>query len=265
MLGVLHLDSQERINAFTEKDLSLVRAMSHQTALVIQNLKLIQDVQKEVRIREGLGRFLPPHVVNRVMTTGENQIRKGGRQTTGTIMFADIRGFTEFSERCSPQEVVDLLNDFFERLVEVVFKFDGVLDKYIGDCLMAAFGTLPNQNDPIFSAVAAALGCIEAVEEMNAERIRVGKQAVKIGIGLHSGQMVSGFIGSSQRLEYTCIGDTVNTASRICSLAKDNEVLISAYTYFQVHSRIHAVCHTENMKLKGKKSTITLYKVTAIQ
>jgi adenylate cyclase len=188
----LHLDSQDRINAFADKDLQLVKSISNQTAIAIENCKLLQDIEKEVQVRENLGRFLPPHVVDRCIDRGEEPIRKGGRQTHGTILFADIRGFTELSEKKSPQEVVDLLNDFFERLVQIVFKYDGVLDKYIGDCLMAAFGTLPGQeeNAPL-KAVLAAMEFRKAIDEMNEDRQRLGKEPVSIGVGLNTGQLTA--------------------------------------------------------------------------
>ena len=188
--GILHLDSQDRLNSFAEKDLALVKAISNQTAIALENCKLLQDIEKELKIRDTLGRFLPPHVVDRCITRGEEPLRRGGRQTEGTILFADIRGFTQMSEKSSPQEVVELLNDFFERLVKIVFKYDGVLDKYIGDCLMAAFGTLPDQEDAVYNAVCAALEFKEAVREMNEERQKQGKEPISIGVGLNTGKVV---------------------------------------------------------------------------
>jgi adenylate cyclase len=256
--GILHLDSQDRLNSFAEKDMALVRAIGNQTAVALENCKLLQDIENEAMIREALGRFLPPHVVDRCVQSGEEPIRKGGRMIEGTILFADIRGFTAMSERSSPQEVVDLLNDFFERLVKIVFKYNGVLDKYIGDCLMAAFGTLPDQEDAEYNAVCAALEFKEAIAEMNFERELQGKEPLSIGVGLNTGNLVAGYIGSSQRLEYTCIGDTVNTASRICSMAEDNEVLISEFTYEKVKDRIECGFHAKKV-FKGKSTETSVY------
>lgn len=200
----------------------MVKAISNQAAIALENCRLIKDIETEVVIRENLGRFLPPHVIDKVIETGEEPFQRGGRTCNGTIIFADIRGFTRMSESSSPQEVVDLLNDFFERLVKIVFKYDGVLDKYIGDCLMAAFGTLPGQQDPVYNAVCASLEFKTAIREMNAERATKNKAPIVVGIGINTGPLIAGYIGSSQRLEYTSIGDTVNTASRICSQAVEN-------------------------------------------
>jgi adenylate cyclase len=113
--GILHLDSRNRINAYSNKDLSLVKAIGAQTAMVIENMNLIKEVENKARITEQLSRFLPPHVVDR-MTNRSEIIRKGGREMKGTVVFADIRGFTNLSERSQPMEVVNLLNEYFERV-----------------------------------------------------------------------------------------------------------------------------------------------------
>jgi adenylate cyclase len=113
--GILHLDAKNRINSFSSKDLSLVKAISNQTAIVIENMNLIKEVEAKAKMTEQLSRFLPPHVVDR-MTTRSDMIRTGGREMVGTIIFADIRGFTKLSEKSNPMEVVNLLNDYFERV-----------------------------------------------------------------------------------------------------------------------------------------------------
>ncbi|KAI3645449.1 hypothetical protein MP228_008377 [Amoeboaphelidium protococcarum] len=263
--GILHLDSQNKINAFAEKDLQLVKSIANQAAIALENCKLIKDIEKEVTIRENLGRFLPPHVIDKVISTGEEPVKKGGRHTKGTILFADIRGFTRLSEDRSPQEIVDLLNDFFERLVKIVFKYDGVLDKYIGDCLMAAFGTLneePDERD-VRNAVCAAMEFKVAISEMNMDRVNNGKEPISIGVGLNTGGLIAGYIGSSQRLEYTSIGDTVNTASRICSMASSNQVLISQNTYNEVSKYVDAR-FVDKKLFKGKTEEVAVYEVVNI-
>ncbi|KAJ3033092.1 hypothetical protein HDV00_006737 [Rhizophlyctis rosea] len=264
--GILHLDSHTRINSFSAKDLSLVKAVSNQTALAIENTILVKEVEMKARVEEQLSRFLPGHVVERLMEGGRKGgeiIRKGGRMTEGTIVFVDIRGFTNLSEKCGTGEVVNLLNDYFERLVKIVFKYEGVVDKYIGDALMAAFGTLDHETDSEYRAVAASLEFVQAIEEMNVGRVRDGKEAIKIGVGVNTGELLAGFIGSQQRLEYTCIGDTVNTSSRICSMASVNQVLISETTYRAVKGRVE-VESVGMRQFKGKQKEVMVYEATGL-
>lgn len=185
--GVLHLDSRSKVNAFSKKDLALVRAIANQAAVSIHNALLLQDIEDQIRMRETLGRFLPPHVMQKSVEKGTegDLLTSGGRNMIGTILFVDIRGFTRFSESLrtfalvstvgsvtdattlAPQEVVNLLNDFFERITNIIFAHDGVIDKFIGDCLMATFGTLEEEMDPVYNAVAAALEFASAVKNMN--------------------------------------------------------------------------------------------------
>ena len=218
---------------------------------------LLKEAEQKARITEQLRRFLAPHVVDKMLTRNDI-IKKGGREIQGTIVFADIRGFTQLSENCEPSEVVMLLNDYFERLVKIVFKYDGVVDKYIGDALMAVFGTLEDEVDAEYRATAASLEFIVAINEMNEERRRAGKEAIAIGVGINTGPLVAGFIGAAQRLEYTCIGDTVNTSSRICGMANVNQVLISEVTYEKVRDKIE--CQGVGIRqFKGKTKEVMVY------
>ncbi|KAI8800595.1 hypothetical protein BJ742DRAFT_840892 [Cladochytrium replicatum] len=261
--GILHLDSRDRINSFSSKDLSLVKTISNQTAMAIENNMLVKEVEAKARITEQLSRFLAPHVVDRMVHQSEI-IRKGGQIREGTIIFADIRGFTQLSENSTPSEVVNLLNDYFERLVRIVFKYDGVVDKYIGDALMATFGTLDEETDSEYRSVAAALEMKLAIKDMNIDRQRAGKEPVYVGVGVNTGELLSGFIGSSQRLEYTCIGDTVNTSSRICSMAARNQVLISEMTYEKVKNRVEAV-PVGMRQFKGKAKEVMVYEALSLK
>ncbi|KAL2916432.1 hypothetical protein HK105_203862 [Polyrhizophydium stewartii] len=262
--GILHLDSTDRITRFSNKDLSIVKAISNQTAIAIENSILMSEFEANARLNEQLSRFLAPQVVKKMANRSEI-IRRSGRQMVGTVIFVDIRGFTNFSERSEPVEVVHLLNDYFERLVRIVFRYNGVIDKYIGDALMAVFGTLDDDVDAEFRAVAAAFEFKKAVKDMNEDRKRQGKEdTISIGVGVNTGELVVGFIGSSQRLEYTCIGDSVNTSSRVCSMAKHDQVLISEFTYKYVADRIESVA-VGSRQFKGKQKEVLVYEVLAIK
>ncbi|KAI8848884.1 hypothetical protein BC829DRAFT_393256 [Chytridium lagenaria] len=258
--GILHLDSKDRMNnSFSSKDLSLVKAISNQTAVAIENSILIKEVEQKAKITEQLSRFLAPHVVDR-MTSRGNPIQRGGKELVGTIIFVDIRGFTNFSEKVGPMEVVNLLNDYFERLVRIVFKYEGIVDKYIGDALMAVFGTMEDETDSEYRSVAAALEFKETIREMNEERKRQGKDTISIGVGVNTGELIAGFIGSSQRLEYTCIGDTVNTSSRICDMSSRDQVLISEFTYECVKEWVVAE-QVGYRQFKGKTTEVSTIKL----
>ncbi|KAJ1564455.1 hypothetical protein HK405_014827 [Cladochytrium tenue] len=223
---------------------------------------LLKEVEQKAILTEQLSRFLAPHVVDK-MAKRANLVQTR-RKAVGTIIFADIRGFTNFSEAYGASEVVDLLNDYFDRLVRIVFKYEGVVDKYIGDALMAVFGTLEDETDPEYRSVAAALEFITAIADMNRERKVMGKHPISIGVGVNTGELVTGFIGCAQRLEYTSIGDTVNTSSRICSMAGKDEVLISETTYQAVRDWVN-VRPVGMRQFKGKTQEVMVYQAIGIR
>ncbi|KAJ2994947.1 hypothetical protein HDV02_001176 [Globomyces sp. JEL0801] len=237
--GILHLDSRERINSYSNKDISLIKAIGNQTAMVIENMNLMKEVEAKVKITEQLSRFLPPHVVDKMTSRSAQMIQKGGREMTGTVVFADIRGFTNLSEKLSPQEVVYLLNEFFERLVKIVFKYDGVVDKYIGDCIMSCFGTLEDEVDAEYRAVRAGIEFQKAVRDMNEERVRARKDPIEIGVG-------------------------INTAARICDFTEAEKVYISESTYELVKDRIH--CQPIGYhQFKGKVNEVMVYDAISVK
>jgi len=263
--GVMHIDSRQRIGAFSEKDLQLLGALAGQAAVSIANTRLIRKVEDDAKTRGQLSRFLPPHVVEQMVDGKGQPIIKGGRECDASVLFCDIRGFTAMSEAAGgPQDIVDLLNDYFERLVEIVFERHGVLDKFIGDALMAHWGTLDNDVDPTFNAVAAALDFRDAIREFNEEREADGKLPVGMGVGVNAGPLVAGYMGAKRRLEYTVIGDTVNTSSRLCGLAEPDQVLISEMTYQRIADRIEAR-YLGGRHVKGKEQGVEVYEALSIR
>lgn len=265
VLGIMHLDSRERVGAFTEKDLQILKAIATQTAVAIQNARLVRQIEEEARTRGQLQRFLPPHVVEEMVNGKGRAIQKGGRELDASVVFCDIRGFTSLSESSSAQEVVDLLNEYFERLVEVVFKRHGVLDKFIGDALMASWGTIGDEDvyDSTFNCVAAAIEFRDQIRDLNRERESVGQSAIMMGVGVNTGALVAGYMGSRRRLEFTVIGDTVNTASRVCGIADGDQVLISDATFRYVADRIEAR-YLGTRQVKGKEQEIGVYEAIRI-
>ncbi|EPZ32486.1 adenylyl cyclase [Rozella allomycis CSF55] len=223
---------------------------------------LIDKGKNESRFIDQMNRFLPPQIVEKMLNNDEF-INTEGSQRNGTVIFADIRGFTNMSEKSHPQEIVNLLNEYFERLVACVFKWGGLLDKYIGDALMATFGSLEAEEDSIFRAVAAACDMRQSMEEFNKHRKESGLEPVNVGIGVNTGPLIAGFIGCQQRLEYTCIGDTVNTASRICGKAAPGQVLISESTRAEICDQV--VCSFAGSHIfKGKEVEVKVFEVLEV-
>src|SRR4029077_6609036 len=141
------------------------------------------------------------------------------------------RGFTPMSEKRTAQEVVDMLNEYFELMVEMIFKHEGTLDKFVGDEIMALFGAPVAHPDHAYRAVKVAVEQMQALEEWNLVRVAEGEDPIRVGMGINTGEVVAGYLGSSKALEYTVIGDVVNTASRLCSRAGAGELVVSASTY----------------------------------
>lgn len=264
LLGVMHLDSLMATHVFQEHDLEMFTNIAGQAAMVVKNTLLRARLQDEAKTRVYLQRFLSPGLVDQVVG-GKFQLGHGGELRETTVLFSDIRGFTAMSESVKdPQVVVALLNDYFERMVDVLFRHRGTLDKYVGDALMALFGVpVPMSNAPL-AAVACALEMQRMVEIMNTERAVQGLFAVRIGIGIHTGPAVCGTIGSRKAMQYTAIGDTVNTCSRLCSLAKAGEIIISQETMAQIQSHAEAVT-LDPVQVKGKAELLQVYRVTALR
>lgn len=263
LLGIMHLDSQIATNAFDDKDLLIFTGIAQQAATAIQNARLAAKIEWEARTRAQFQRFFSPGMVQQ-MVEGKLKLDGVGESREVTIMFADIRGFTAMTEHADAHDIVKLLNNYFEVMVEVIFRYDGTLDKYVGDEIMALFGVPVSHADACTSAVECAVEMMVALDRFNADRAAQGMQPVQIGIGMNTGVCVYGALGSSKTLQYTVIGDTVNTASRLCSVAKAGEIIISEKTYRQVEHHIEAQ-PLPKVRVKGKEQELSIYRVTGIR
>jgi adenylate cyclase len=259
LLGVMVLDSQVAVNAFTEKDLQLTQMLANQAAVALQNSLYAKKLEEEALTRQRFQRLLSPAIAELVLS-GEVEVEKGGQSRETTVFFSDIRGFTSMSEAVQAQEVVNMLNEYFELMVEVIFKYEGTLDKFVGDEIMALFGSPVARPDDPYRAVKVAVEQMRVLEEFNRVRVSEREQPVNIGIGINTGDVVAGYIGSSKALEYTVIGDVVNTASRLCSLAKANEIIISHETSLRVKDYFN-LKELPPTQVKGKAQPMKVYRV----
>ena len=259
LFGIMVLDSQIAANAFQEKDLQLFQNVANQAAVAIQNSLYAKKLQQEALTRERFQRLLSPAIAEQVVS-GKVEVAKGGQLRETTVLFSDIRGFTSMSESRDAQDIVDMLNEYFEQMVEIVFRYEGTLDKFVGDEIMALYGAPVTHEDDAVRAVRTALDMLEVLEQWNRERSARGQVPVHIGIGINSGEVVAGYLGSSKALEYTVIGDSVNVGARLCSAAKPGQILVSEAT----ESRLHGLFDLREqppMALKGKSKPLRIYAV----
>ncbi len=248
--------------AYDAQDRLLLATLAQQFEKKLEQDELERSDAQAERARTALSRYVSQQVADTVLQ--EHFAFGDGKRQDVTLMFTDIRGFTRMSENMPPEEVVSLLNAYFTRMVRATFEFDGMLDKYIGDGMMVVFGAPVPRADHAWRAVQAALRMREELAEFNAERAAAGLPALKIGIGLHSGPCVVGNIGSELRLDFTAIGDTVNTASRVESLTKDHgaDILISSTTYEHVKDRV-VTRPIPGVAIRGREQALDLFALEA--
>ncbi|HTM19060.1 MAG TPA: adenylate/guanylate cyclase domain-containing protein [Kofleriaceae bacterium] len=263
LLGVMHLDSQIASNAFTEKDLQICIGMAAQAAIAIQNARLASRIEREAQTRAQISRLIPPALVEQVIK-GEVTLEKGGQLSDITMLYSDIRGFTAMSDGRPPKEVVNTLNEYFEVMVEVLFKHQGTLDKFVGDEIIGLFGAPIAMEDAAYKAVVCALEMMSALEEFNRTRQAENQPPIKIGVGINTGSVITGNIGSTRALQYTAIGDAMNVASRLVSLARPGEVIVSDTTFGLLGGRVDAVM-LPPVKVKGKADEQKILRVTALK
>lgn len=218
---------------------------------------MIKGLKERDFIRNTFGRYVTKQVAEAILN---GRLQLGGERRHVTVLISDIRNFTHMSEKLPPEEVVDFLNKYFEKMVDVVVKYEGTLDKFIGDAILAVFGAPISHQDDARRAVLAALEMREELTKFNEGRCRENKEPIRIGIAIHTGEVVAGNIGSEVRTEYTVIGDTVNLTSRMEKLNKElkTEVLISENTYEQVKDIIE-VQELNEVAVRGKEKAVKLY------
>jgi adenylate cyclase len=219
------------------------------------------DITQEQRLMSTLSRYVTRQLAEQLMKD-RDRLKLGGNRSLVAVLFSDIRNFTTLSETYTAEEVVALLNDYFTRMIEPIFKYEGTLDKFIGDAIMAVFGAPLKHADDAERAVRAALDMRRALRVYNQERLAKGIPLIETGIGITMGEAISGNIGSEQRMDYTVIGDTVNIASRLEGLTKsyEHKILINEPVYLEVRDKIPCV-DLGFAQVKGKEDSVHIFGV----
>jgi adenylate cyclase len=257
--GALYADRLDPFSAFKPDDLELISAVAAQTAIAVENVRAHERLAKEEVARANYSRFLPEYVVKQMLDNPES-FKLGGVTQTITILFADIRGFTRISEHAAPEKIVDLLNRYFSAMTDIIFAHGGTLDKYLGDGLMALFGAPTATPQDAANALATAVAMQRRMISINSELRDEGFPEIGVGIGLHTGEVTVGYIGSERRSEYTAIGDAVNTSSRLESNAKGGQILVSEATAKAAKSRYELTAR-EPINVKNREQPVPLYEV----
>jgi len=263
VIGTVYVDNRMVAGAFTDETVELLTSFANQAAISIENARLYENVAKETKIRANLQRYLSPNIANDIISKKEKLVL-GGEKVECSVLFTDICGFTSMSEKLPPESIVNMLNEYFSAMTKIIFENEGTLDKFIGDAIMAVFGA------PIFTpysarnAVKTGISMLKKLEELQKKWESEGNPSFKIRVGINTGEVIAGNIGSPDRMDYTVIGDNVNLASRLESNAKPMTVLISDSTYFKIKDLVTANPR-EPIMVKGKSKPVQTYEVTDIK
>ncbi len=259
VLGVLYVDNVSLANRFTQEDLVFLTAFANPAAIALENSLLSQRLAEEAVLRNTYQRFFPPATLEKL-----KQSRGGALEvieTEVTILFSDITGFTSLSSNLEPRQVVDLLNAYFPVMAEIVFRHEGTLEKYIGDALMAVWGAPFSHPDDAERAVRAAVEMQRALEVLNARWRSQGAPELSIHVGLNTGRVAAGNIGSEQYLQYATIGDATNVASRVCGLAEAGEIVLHQHTVEKLRERPWPLHALPPAPVKGKNEPLQVYRL----
>ncbi len=263
IIGVIYVGSNVMSNVFSKSDVELLEAFSNHAAISIENAKLYEERRRKEHLKSALERYVSKQIAEAIIDKdGSGEVRFQPEKKQVTLVFTDVRGFTTLAEGMSPEDMVEILNRYFTEMIKIIFKYGGTLDKFIGDAIMAMFGAPASTGQDAPNAVMAALEMQKELIVFNEEQRKLKKPAIKIGIGINTGTVVVGNIGSDQRMEYTAIGDTVNLASRLEGANKEysTNIMISEWTLEAV-SRIVITRELDLIRVKGKEKPVKVFEV----
>jgi class 3 adenylate cyclase len=264
IVGTLSVTKQN--GSFTEYDEQLLRMLADYAAIAVHNLQLVRRLQvtkerEKQQVRDLFERYVSPTVVRQLLTQ-PGQVELGGKRKVVTILFADVRGFSAFSSRTSPEILIELLNQYMRIAADAVLAEQGTLDKFMGDAVMAFFNAPLTQPDHALRAVRAAWKLNEKVRLLH-QYLPV-EHRLHFGIGIGVGEVVVGNIGTSDMMNFTVIGDTVNKAKRLQENARGGQILISQELFYLLQNQVHAKV-VPNVQLKGQSRPETVYEVTGLR
>ncbi|MGB2925854.1 MAG: adenylate/guanylate cyclase domain-containing protein, partial [Limnothrix sp.] len=258
VIGVLYVDNLSLVDLYSDEDMSFLAALGNQAAIAIENNLLFERIQSEAVIRDKLERFFPRAVTKKLRENTNLEII----ETEVTALFADISDFTRMSSTMEPKQIIVMLNEYFQVMVEdIVFRYEGTLEKYIGDALFAIWGApYRRSNDPQL-AVKSAIEMQWAVAKLSRKWIAEGKEPISIHIGINTGDVAAGNIGSKRLIQYAAIGDTTNVTSRICNIARAGEIIMAHETYSRLSGLNLPFEHLPPTKVPGKDEPLILHKL----
>jgi adenylate cyclase len=261
IIGLIYVDNLSLSNVYSHEDLEFLTSLANQAAIAIENVQLYQKIQTEAVMRSKLERFFP-HTVRQKLREKENSLWDI-TDAEVTILFADISSYTALSSQRSPREIITFLNEYFTVMVEeIIFPLEGTLEKYVGDALLACWGAPYPQVDDAEKAVQAAIAMQKAVLRLNEQwKANTGLE-ISIHIGLNTGHVAAGNIGSRELIQYAVIGDTTNVCSRICSVAKAGEIILSDSTIAKLPPLLYPFEILAPVKVKGKEDPLQLYRLS---
>jgi adenylate cyclase len=257
--GGIGLGERMTGESYSPEDHELLSTLAAQGAVCVQNAKLIEQIRKEEIMRTNLSRYVSPQIVDQIIKK-DLQINLGGARKVVTVLFSDIRNFTTITETQKPEELVGVLNEYFTEMARVIFEYQGSLDKYIGDAIVAVFGSLVPLENPVQAAVATAAQMMRKLVELNESWSRRYGFTMNIGVGISTGEVFLGNIGSPERMEFTVIGDSVNVASRFSALANPGQILLTREARQRLGDAVRCV-QLPSTQVKGKALPMEVFEV----
>ncbi|MGA1864171.1 MAG: adenylate/guanylate cyclase domain-containing protein [bacterium] len=259
----IYINDNEELNQIANNFNSLLRDVKEQGIKLMTYARDLTEAfeinHKEVELRNTLSRYVREDLVEKLINSGNGIFFENERKEV-TILFADIRSFTSITERMAAENVVAMLNQFFGIMVDIIFKNNGVLDKFIGDKLMALFGFIPSDHPAPVDAIKAAMEMQNATENLMKVREKENKEKFEIGIAINTGIAIAGHVGSKNRIDYTVIGDCINVAARLEQKAKGGEIIIGEQTYRQIED-VFTIQKKGEMYAKNKTEPVKYYSV----